>query len=210
MPVASTKVEEERVEASITDVWRISQQLTLESGFNYEASTISQTVSQPPSPDIERDFTYSKPRAVLSWAPNATDQWRFSVVRDVSQLDFGDFATGLNSISTEANVGNPNLEPEQTWKASAQWKRPIGQRGSISLTGFYDDIEDTQDFIPVIAPCAPPAGGDAVSAPRSAISAMASAGAGASRRRFSSTTSASRTAFSSSTSARRRAGSSIR
>jgi hypothetical protein len=28
-----------------------------------------------------------------------------------------------------------------------QWKRPIGQRGSISLTGFYDDIEDTQDFI---------------------------------------------------------------
>jgi hypothetical protein len=84
---------------------------------------------------------------VLTWTPSATDQWRFSVVRDVSQLDFGDFATGLDSISTAANVGNPDLEPEQTWKVSAQWKRAIGQRGSISLTGFYDDIEDTQDFI---------------------------------------------------------------
>jgi len=149
VPVASTKVEEERVEASIVDVWRVNPQLTLESGFNYEASTISQTITQPPSPDIERDFTYPKPRIVATFTPNKTDQYRLSLVRDVSQLDFTDFATGLDSISTTANVGNPNLKPEQTWKASLQWKRPIGQRGSISLTGFYDDIEDTQDFIAV-------------------------------------------------------------
>src|SRR6202008_2986943 len=64
VPVASTKVEEERVAASITDVWRMNPQLTLETGFNYEASTISQTISQPPAPDVERDFTYPKPRAV--------------------------------------------------------------------------------------------------------------------------------------------------
>jgi hypothetical protein len=149
VPVASTKVEEERIEASITDVWRISQQLTLESGINYEASTISQSGDAV----NERDFTYARPRVVATWTPTAQDQFRFSVVRDVSQLDFGDFATGLDSISTTANVGNPDLEPEQTWKFSAQWKRPIGQRGSISLTGFYDDIEDVQDFIsPTFAP----------------------------------------------------------
>jgi hypothetical protein len=149
VPVASTKVEEERIEASITDVWRISQQLTLESGVNYEASTISQTGDAV----NERDFTYPKPRIVASWTPNPQDQFRLSVVRDVSQLDFGDFATGLDSIAATANVGNPNLEPEQTWKSSLQWKRPIGQRGSISFTGFFDDIEDTQDFIPVTVPC---------------------------------------------------------
>lgn len=149
VPVASTKVEEERVEASITDVWRINPQLTLESGFNYEASTIRQTITQPAQPDVERDFTYPKPRFVATWAPTPQDQWRLSLVRDVSQLDFTDFATGLDTISSTANIGNPNLEPEQTWKASLQWKRPIGQRGSISITGFYDDIEDTQDFIAV-------------------------------------------------------------
>lgn len=143
VPIATTKVEEERVEASITDVWRMSPQLTLEGALNYEVSTISQSgdVAQ------ERDFTYAKPRVVATWAPNATDQFRLSLQRDVSQLDFADFATGLDSISNTANVGNPNLEPEQSWKANLQWKRPIGERGSISVTAFYDDIEDTQDFI---------------------------------------------------------------
>jgi hypothetical protein len=146
--VASTRVEEGRIEASVNDVWRMNQQLTLEAGFNFEASNISQTITQPASPDIEREFTYSKPRFVVTWLPNAEDQWRLSVVRDVSQLDFGDFATGLPTIgNAAANVGNPFLEPEQSWKTSLQWKRPLGDRGSLSITGFYDDIEDTQDFI---------------------------------------------------------------
>lgn len=153
VPISSTKVEEDRIEASITDVWRVSPQLTLEGGFNYEASTISQTGDAI----NERDFTYSKPRAVATWLPNAEDQWRLSVARDVSQLDFGDFATGLNSISTQANVGNPQLLPEQTWKSSLQWKRPLGERGSLSITGFYDDIEDTQDLIQVAGVCTTPA-----------------------------------------------------
>jgi len=153
VPIASTKVEEDRIEASIADVWRISPQLTLEGGFNYESSTISQSGDAT----NERDFTYSKPRAVATWLPNAEDQWRLSFARDVSQLDFGDFATGLNSISTQANVGNPNLAPEQTWKSSLQWKRPLGERGSLSITGFYDDIEDTQDLIQVGGVCTTPA-----------------------------------------------------
>lgn len=154
VPIASTKVEEDRIEASITDVWRVNPQVTLEAGFNFEASTISQ------SGDVvnDRDFTYSKPRGVLTWQPNAEDQWRLSIVRDVSQLDFGDFATGLNSISTQANVGNPDLEPEQTWKSSVQWKRQLGQRGALSLSAFYDDIEDTQDFITVGGVCTTPVG----------------------------------------------------
>lgn len=155
IPIASTKVEEDRVEASINDVWRLNPQFTLEAGFNYESSKISQSGDA----SVERDFTYSKPHAVVTWLPNTEDQWRLSLTRDVSQLDFGDFATGLNSISSSANVGNPQLVPEQTWKASLQWKRPLGPRGSISLTGFYDDIEDTQDFITVGGVCTTPTGG---------------------------------------------------
>jgi len=143
VPIASTKVEEERVEASITDVWRMSPQLTLEGALNYEVSTISQSGDAVQ----ERDFTYAKPRAVATWTPTAQDQVRLSLLRDVSQLDFADFATGLDSISNTANVGNPNLEPEQSWKANLQWKRALGERGSISVSAFYDDIEDTQDFI---------------------------------------------------------------
>lgn len=155
VPIASTKVEEDRIEASINDVWRLNQQLTLESGFNFESSKISQSGDA----SVERDFSYSKPRVVATWTPNAEDQWRASFLRDVSQLDFGDFATGLNSISSSANVGNPLLLPEQTWKASLQWKRPLGPRGSLSITGFYDDIKDTQDFITAPGVCTTPTGG---------------------------------------------------
>ncbi len=158
IPIASTKVEEDRAEASINDVWRMNPQLTLEAGFNFESSKISQSGDT----SVERDFTYSKPRAVATWTPSADDQLRFSILREVSQLDFGDFATGLNSISSSANIGNPLLVPEQTWKGSVQWKRALGPRGSISLTGFYDDIQDTQDFITVVPPpgfvCTTPAG----------------------------------------------------
>lgn len=143
VPIASTKVEEERAEASITDVWRVNPALTLEGAINYEVSTISQTGDA----NQEREFTYAKPRLVASWTPTAQEQFRLSLSRDVSQLDFADFATGLDSISNTANIGNPNLEPEQIWKASLQWKRQLGERGSISVTGFYDDIQDTQDFI---------------------------------------------------------------
>lgn len=155
VPIASTKVEEDRIEASINDVWRLNQQLTIEGGFNFESSKISQSGDA----SVERDFSYSKPRVVATWTPNAEDQWRASFLRDVSQLDFGDFATGLNSISSSANVGNPQLRPEQTWKASLQWKRPLGPRGSLSITGFYDDIKDTQDFITVAGVCTTPTGG---------------------------------------------------
>jgi outer membrane receptor protein involved in Fe transport len=143
VPIATTKVEEERAEASITDVWRVNPALTLEGAINYEVSTISQTGDA----NQERDFTYAKPRLVATWTPTAQEQFRLSLARDISQLDFADFATGLDSISNTANIGNPNLEPEQIWKASLQWKRQLGERGSISVTGFYDDIQDTQDFI---------------------------------------------------------------
>jgi hypothetical protein len=158
IPIASTKVEEDRAEASINDVWRMNPQFTLEAGFNFEASTISQSGDT----SVDRDFTYSKPRAVVTWTPGADDQLRLSILREISQLDFGDFATGLNSISSSANIGNPLLVPEQTWKGSVQWKRALGPRGSISLTGFYDDIQDTQDFIGVAPPpgfaCLTPSG----------------------------------------------------
>ena len=53
----------------------------------------------------------------------------------------------------------PDLEPAQTWETSLQWKRPIGQRGSVSVTGYYHQIDDVQDFIPVWPPitgCPPP------------------------------------------------------
>lgn len=143
LPIASTKVEEARYEAFINDTWRVDPALTLEAGFTYEMSTITQSGDAVQ----ERDFTYPKPRAVATWTPSKDDQLRLSFEREVAQLDFSEFASNISLINNVLTVGNPDLEPERAWKSSLQWKRQLGERGSISLTGFYDQIDDAQDFV---------------------------------------------------------------
>ena len=78
-----TQAQPERL-FQITDVWKISTQFTLETGFIYEASTIKQTGDE----QKEREFSYPKPRATLTWQATEADQVRTSITRDVAQLDF--------------------------------------------------------------------------------------------------------------------------
>lgn len=143
LPIASTKVEETRYEVFINDTWRIDPTLTLEAGFTYEASTISQAGDAVQ----EREFSYPKPRAVMTWTPDRNTQWRLALERDVAQLDFSEFASNLSLINNVLTVGNPDLEPEQAWKAQLQWKQATGERGSVAVNAFYDRIDDAQDFI---------------------------------------------------------------
>jgi len=145
LPVASTRVEEVRAETSINDTWRIDPKLTLELGFTYEASKITQTGDA----NQEREFTYPKPRLVATWLPTKEDQFRLSVERTVAQLNFSEFASVIVPVQNQLTIGNPNLQPAQTWETELQWKRPIGQRGSIAIKAYYHRIDDVQDFIPI-------------------------------------------------------------
>jgi hypothetical protein len=144
LPVSDARVEEIRGEPFITDVWKLSPQLTLESGFIFEASNIKQTGDQ----QKERDFSYAKPRLIATWQASPTDQFRASVVRDVSQLDFAQFASSINVIDANTILGNPLLEPEKTWKLRAEVEHKLGKRGAITLAVFHDVVEDVQDLIP--------------------------------------------------------------
>ncbi len=145
LPITSTKVEEDRYEAFINSTWRANPQLTLEAGFNYEISTIRQTGDA----QQERDFEYPKPHVVGTWTPTKEDQLRLSFERSVAQLDFGQFASNVQLTQGQLNIGNPNLEPEQIWATALQWKRSIGQRGSVAVTVNYNQIDDSQDLIPI-------------------------------------------------------------
>jgi outer membrane receptor protein involved in Fe transport len=146
LPIATTKVEEDRFEAFVNNTWRASPQLTLEAGFNYEVSTITQSGDA----QQERDFKYPKPHIVGTWTPTKADQVRLSLERAVAQLDFAEFASNVSlTQNNQLTVGNPNLEPEQFWSTQLVWKHSIGQRGSVSLTLGYDAIDDVQDLIPI-------------------------------------------------------------
>jgi hypothetical protein len=144
LPVSDARVEEVRGEAFVTDVWKLAPQWTLETGFNFEASKITQTGDE----QKEREFSYPKPRAILTWQADPQNQFRASIVRDVAQLDFAEFASSINVVDSSQLIGNPNLEPEKTWKGRAEWERRFGKRGALTLAVFHDQVEDVQDFIP--------------------------------------------------------------
>jgi outer membrane receptor for ferrienterochelin and colicin len=144
VPVSDTRVEETRIEPFITDVWKISPQLTLETGFIYESSTIKQTGDE----QKEREFSYPKPRAILTWQATEADQARFTLAREVAQLDFAEFASSVNFLDSSSLIGNPDLEPEKSWRARAEWEHKFGARAALTLALFHDQVEDTQDFIP--------------------------------------------------------------
>jgi hypothetical protein len=142
------RVEELRGEAYVADVWSLSPRLTLEAGFTFEASRISQFREGFDS--FEREFTYPKPRLTATWARPAGDQLRIVLERDVAQLDFGEFAGSVSLGDNRTEAGNRDLEPAQTWKSSVQWERRFGARGALTLEAFYDQVEGVQDRVPVV------------------------------------------------------------
>jgi len=144
LPVSDTRVEETRVEPFITDVWKVSPQLTLETGFIYEASKIKQSGDEVK----EREFSYPKPRIIATWQMAEGDQLRGSISREVAQLDFAEFASSINVVDASSLIGNPDLEPEKTWRAKAEWEHRFGKRGAITLAVFHDQVTDVQDFVP--------------------------------------------------------------
>lgn len=145
IPVANTRVEEFRSEAYVTDFWQISSRLRLESSLSVEHSRISQSGDATQ----ERQFTYLKPRLNLNRTSAGGDQWRFLLDRDVAQLDFAEFASAVSLFDGTVALGNPNLEPERTWRAQVEWERQFGPKSVILLAAFYHDIDAVLDQIPI-------------------------------------------------------------
>jgi TonB dependent receptor len=144
-PVANTRVEEERAEAFISDVWQAGPGLRIEAGVTVETSTITQSGDGAQ----ERDFTYVKPRVGATWSVDNTNQLRFLFERDVSQLDFTEFASVVSLFDGTVDLGNPNLEPERTWRSTLEWERRFGEKGVVTLSAFHDEVEAVQDQIPI-------------------------------------------------------------
>lgn len=145
IPVANTRVTESRGEIYATDVWRPSPALAVELGVTAEGSRIAQSGDAVQS----RRFTYVKPRLALTWNRSPQDQVRLKVERDVAQLDFTEFASAVSLFDGTVTLGNPNLEPERTWRAQVDWERRFGAKSVLTLSTFYERVEAVQDKIPI-------------------------------------------------------------
>jgi hypothetical protein len=144
-PVANTRVEEERAEAFVSDVWQAAPGLRVEAGLTLETSIITQSGDGAQ----ERDFTYLKPRLGATWSADESNQLRFLLERDVSQLDFTEFASVVSLFDGTVDLGNPNLEPERTWRSTLEWEHRFGAKGVVTLSAFHDEVEAVQDQIPL-------------------------------------------------------------
>lgn len=143
LAVSDARVEEVRAEAFISDIWTVTPNLTLEAGFNFEISQISQTGDQ----EKERSFRYPKPRASVTYAWGPRNTLRVSLARDVAQLDFAEFSSAVDFLNTSSIQGNPDLKPETAWKSRVEWETRFGARAALTLALFADRVQDVHDLV---------------------------------------------------------------
>ncbi|MGE3667041.1 MAG: TonB-dependent receptor plug domain-containing protein, partial [Steroidobacteraceae bacterium] len=149
LPTPDVRVEERRVEASLLAIWRPAPAWTLEAGSRFERSELEQSGDHAST----KSFIYPKPRALLSWSPGGGDRWRLLLEREVGQLDFGDFASSASLSAGTVTAGNPDLEPDRTWRLELAWERHfMDGAGALVLSARHERIDDLVDRIPVTGP----------------------------------------------------------
>jgi outer membrane receptor protein involved in Fe transport len=148
LPSARVRVEERRGEAFANLTWRPRPELTLEAGAHLERSTLTQSGDSR----LQKTLTYPKPHALAIWSPDPRNEIRVGVERRVSQLDFEDFVSSASLTSNTVTAGNPDLEPDRTWRWTVSWERRLGEAGSVVLTVRQDAIQGVVDRVPVVGP----------------------------------------------------------
>jgi len=144
LPLATTRVDEVRVNAFLGATWEMAPSLRLEAELRAEASRIRQSGDGERS----RDLTYFKPRVALTWFSSDQTRWRFSVSREVGQIDFLDFAASSTLVNNQILAGNDALRPQTLWNATVSFEQRFADSGVISLTLRGERLSDVVDFLP--------------------------------------------------------------
>ena len=67
----------------------------------------------------------------------------------MGQLRFFDFIASLDVNQERENVTNVNLVPPQSWDLTLEAQQSLGKSGNLTLSLFYEDVEDIVDRIPI-------------------------------------------------------------
>ncbi|MEP3756622.1 MAG: TonB-dependent receptor plug domain-containing protein [Alteripontixanthobacter sp.] len=138
-------VREDRYEAILSFSRTLSPKLSLQASGGYEFSEITQTGAGANA----RSFKRPKGSASLAWKPQAGLDLSLEVRRSVGQLDFGDFLARVFLDEENANSGNNQLVPEQSWDITFEANKSLGDLGSATLRIERRLIEDFIDVIPL-------------------------------------------------------------
>jgi hypothetical protein len=148
LPAANVMVDEKRGEGFAKAVWRPMSKLTIEGEIREEGSLIESSGDV----NLSKTLYYTKPRILVTWAPDADTQVRFRYEREVGQLDFNSFVASSSLTSGFVTAGNPDLVPSQDWASEIALERKILGNGGVTLTARHLQITDVIDRAPVRAP----------------------------------------------------------
>jgi hypothetical protein len=147
LPNGSLLVEEQRGEVFATAGWSLSAAWRMEAGLRFEYSRLEQSGDSM----LGKSFFFPKPRMLLTWSASERDRVRLLVERTVGQLDFEDFVGSASVSASTVTAGNPDLEPDRTWRLEAAWERRFMDAATALLSVRHERIQDLVDRIPVIA-----------------------------------------------------------
>jgi hypothetical protein len=142
----NTRVEEARWNFLAQDTWSLGY-FDIEYGLGLEWSTISQSGDST----LERSFTYLKPRTAISYSAQQNHLTRLLFEREVAQLDFNDFVSATVFEDDILALGNPRLQPDNTWISEISHEYRYSDIGAIKLTAFHHWITDVLDLLPLSA-----------------------------------------------------------
>ncbi|MEM7707271.1 MAG: TonB-dependent receptor plug domain-containing protein [Pseudomonadota bacterium] len=145
LPGASSRVEEDRAELTVSYSQTLTERLQLQYSVGGEYSEIRQTGSGGQI----RDFIRPKGFVSANWAPSDALDVSLQLERQVGQLRFFDFISSVNINQERVNVSNVDLVPPQSWILSLQAQRSLGDLGSLTLSANFEDITDIVDQIPI-------------------------------------------------------------
>jgi hypothetical protein len=146
LPGSEVGIAEQRYEAAAGVSWKAGDALDVEAGLRVERSTIAQEGDSP----LRRSFRYPKPRVAVRWNPGANDRFRFSLSREVGQLDFEDFVASASLDTGSVSAGNAELRPDRTWRLSTEWEHRFGPETALTLGWTHDRIDDVVDRVLVV------------------------------------------------------------
>lgn len=148
LPSANVTVEEKRAEGFATWTWKPLTRWTTETGVTVETSTITQSGDT----NLSRTLVYWKPSFQVSRQVGTRDQARIKIFRDVSQLNFSDFASRATLADNSVAAGNPDLRPQALWRLEGVFDKRFGENGALSLTLAHEWVEDATDLVPIFDP----------------------------------------------------------
>ena len=148
VPAANVLVQEKRGEIFANATWQVFPALSVQGQLRAEQSTISSSGDVV----LSKELTFLKPRLLVTWSPDAFNQLRLRIEREVGQLDFQNFVANaaLNGVGVVA--GNPNLVPQRDWAFEVSYDHHFWDSGIASLTYRHLVLQDVVDRVPVFAP----------------------------------------------------------